>query len=83
METIVNYNLLNNKKKYKFIFITEKKNYISYLANKIKAEIVEHKNYIGSSTQFYLKLECYLQNLIGLNEKKFKKFNELIKIKIF
>tara|TARA_B100000029_G_C17598418_1_gene964966 strand:+ start:1604 stop:2758 length:1155 start_codon:yes stop_codon:yes gene_type:complete len=85
LETIVNYNLLNNKKKNnKFIFITEKKkNYISYLANKIKAEIVEHKNYIGGRYSVLSEVGMLPANLMGLNEKKFKKFNELIKNKNF
>ena len=47
IETIVNANILI-KKKDKNLFITEKKeSYLSLLAKKLKAEIVDHNNYIG------------------------------------
>jgi glucose-6-phosphate isomerase len=47
VETIVNANILI-KKKDQNIFITEKKNsYLHILANKLKAEIIHHNNYIG------------------------------------
>ena len=46
-ETIVNTNILI-KKKDKNLFITEKKeSYLSSLAKKLKAEVVDHNNYIG------------------------------------
>jgi len=46
LETIANSNLLINGSKN--IFITEnKKSYLCNLANDLKAEIIEHKNFIG------------------------------------
>ena len=85
LETIANYNILNkNKKNNKFLFITEKKNnYFFNLANKIKAEIIEHKNYIGGRYSVLSEVGMLPAELMGLNEKKFKKFNELIKDKNF
>ena len=47
LETIVNSNIFINKRD-KNIFITEnKKNYLNLLAQKLKAEIVHHNNFIG------------------------------------
>ncbi len=47
IETIVNANILI-KNKDKNIFVTEnKKNYLSLLAEKLKAEIIHHNNFIG------------------------------------
>ena len=44
LETIVNENIFSSKK----LFITENKNnYLRNLAYKLKAEIINHKNFIG------------------------------------
>ena len=83
LETISNSNLLiqNNKKN---IFITEKKNnYLNILANSIKAEVVEHKNYIGGRYSVLSEVGMLPAELMGLNEQKFKRLNYLIKNKIF
>ena len=49
LETISNFNLiLNTNRKSKNIVITEgKSSFLIKLANKLKAEVIEHKNYIG------------------------------------
>ena len=45
LETIVNENIFSTKNK---LFITENKNnYLRNLASRLKAEIIEHKNFIG------------------------------------
>ena len=85
LETISNFNLiLKNQKKNKNVIITEKKNsYLFLLARKLKAEIFEHKNFIGGRYSVLSEVGMLPAELMGLNEKKFKKFNNLIKNKSF
>ncbi|MDB4846685.1 glucose-6-phosphate isomerase [Candidatus Pelagibacter sp.] len=83
LETISNVNILI-KKSDKNIFITEKKNsYLNNLAKKLKAEIVEHKNFIGGRYSVLSEVGMLPAELMGLNEKKFKQLNNLIKNKNF
>ena len=74
LETIVNANVLI-KKKDKNIFITENKDsYLKSLASHLKADIIEHSNFIGGMLP---------SELMNLKEKEFKQLNELIKNKNF
>ena len=83
IETIVNANILI-KKKDKNIFITENKNsYLTNLAKKLESEIVEHKNFIGGRYSVLSEVGMLPAELMGLNEKKFKQFNSLVKSKGF
>ena len=86
-ETIVNLNLII-KKKYKkednIIFITEKKkSIICDIANNLKSEIIEHKNYIGGRYSVMSEVGMLPAQLMKLNIKKFKNLNNLIKNKNF
>jgi len=77
LETIANSNLLI--KGNKNIFITEnKKSYLSDLANILKAEIIEHKNYIGGRYSVLSEVGMLPAEIMGLNERKFKRLNYLI-----
>ena len=77
LETIANSNLLI--KGNKNIFITEnKKSQLSNLANILKAEIIEHKNYIGGRYSVLSEVGMLPAEVMGLNERKFKRFNYLI-----
>ena len=83
IETIANSNILLNKKD-KNIFITEnKKNYLSLLAEKLKAEVVEHNNYIGGRYSVLSEVGMLPAELMGLNSSKFKQLNLLVKNKNF
>ena len=83
LETIANVNILI-KKKDKNIFITEKKDsYLKNLAKKLSSEIIEHKNFIGGRYSVLSEVGMLPAELMGLNEKKFKKFIYLIKNKNF
>ena len=83
LETIANSNIFI-KKKDKNIFITEKtNNYLSNLGKKLKAEIIEHKNYIGGRYSVLSEVGMLPAQLMGLNENNFKQFNNLIKNKKF
>ena len=82
-ETIVNANILI-KKKDKNLFITEKKkSYLSLLAQKLKAEIVDHNNYIGGRYSVLSEVGMLPAELMGLNHKKFRQLNNLVKNKFF
>jgi len=85
IETVSNFNLLlQRQKKNKNIILCEKKNnYLSLLAKKLKAEIFEHKNYIGGRYSVLSETGMLPAELMGLNEKKFKRFNYLITNKNF
>ena len=83
IETILNSNVLLNKKD-KNIFITEnKKNYLSLLAKKLKAEVVEHNNFIGGRYSVLSEVGMLPAELMGLNSNKFKQLNLLVKNKNF
>ena len=83
VETIANANILI-KKKDKNIFITEnKKNYLHSLAEKLKAEIIHHNNYIGGRYSVLSEVGMLPAELMGLNISKFRQFNSLIKNKNF
>ena len=82
-ETIVNSNLII-KKNDRNIFITENKNsYLYQLAEKLKSEIIHHNNYIGGRYSVLSEVGMLPTELMGLNPKKFKNFNNLIKSKKF
>ena len=85
LETVTNFNLiLKFQKKNKNIVITENKSsFLTLLAKKLKAEIVEHRNYIGGRYSVLSEVGMLPAQLLGLNEAKFKRFNYLIKNKSF
>ena len=83
LETIVNTNLYL-KKKDKNIFLTENKNnYLYLLAQKLKSEIVHHNNFIGCRYSVLSEVGMLPAELMGLDSKKFKQFDSLIKNKKF
>ena len=83
IETIVNSNILI-KKNDKNIFITEnKKSYLYTLAEKLKAEIIHHNNFIGGRYSVLSEVGMLPAELMGLNTDNFKQLNSLIKNKIF
>ena len=83
LETIANANTLI-KNREKNIFITEDKDsYLTNLASKLKAEVFEHKNYIGGRYSVLSEVGMLPAELMNLNEGKFKQFNNLIKNKKF
>ncbi len=82
-ETIVNANILI-KKKDKNILITENKpSYLNLLASKLKAEIVHHNDFIGGRYSVLSEVGMLPAEFMGLNPKKFKQLNFLIKKKSF
>jgi len=82
LETISNSNILINNDKNIFI-VENKNNYLNILANHLKADIIEHKNYIGGRYSVLSEVGMLPAELMGLNEKKFKRLNYLINDKQF
>ena len=83
LETITNANILL-KKNQKNIFITESHNsYLRSLAYKIKADVIDHNNFIGGRYSVLSEVGMLPAELMGLNEKKFKQLNNLVKNKNF
>ncbi len=83
LETISNSNVIikNNDKN---IFITEdRKSYLYLLAEKLKAEIVHHNNFIGGRYSVLSEVGMLPAELMGLSVAKFKQLNNLIKNKKF
>ena len=78
LETITNFNFLKNKKNN--LFISESSNnYLRKLAYKLKSEIIEHRNYIGGRYSVLSEIGMLPSILMGLDEKKFKNFKNLVK----
>ena len=83
IETIINTNIFV-KKKDNNIFITEKKDsYLYLLAEKLKADIIHHNNFIGGRYSVLSEVGMLPAELMGLHSSKFKNLNSLIKNKIF
>ena len=78
LETIINSNIFINKKD-KNIFITENNNnYLYKLAEKLKAKIVHHNNFIGGRYSVLSEVGMLPAELMGFNPKKFRQLNNLI-----
>ena len=83
VETITNSNFFI-KNKEKNIFITENKNsYLFQLANKLKAEIIHHNNFIGGRYSVLSEVGMLPAELMGLNSNNFKQLNNIVKNKYF
>ncbi len=85
LETLSNLNLiLTKQERNKNLIITENKNNIlRAMANKLKSDVIDHKNFIGGRYSVLSEVGMVPAELMGLNEKKFKRLNYLIKNKTF
>ena len=86
LETITNLEVIFSKKtmKNKLIIITElKDNSLMSLAEKHNAEVIEHKEFIGGRYSVLSESSMFPVALMGLNIKKFKNLQSLIKNKKF
>ena len=83
LETLTNVNLLLKKNDFN-VFITQRnQSYLRELAAKMKAEIIDHNNFIGGRYSVLSEVGMLPTCLVGLHEKKFKQYNNLIKNKNF
>jgi glucose-6-phosphate isomerase len=83
LETIANANTLIKSKDSNIVITENKDSYLTDLAKKLKAEIFEHKNYVGGRYSVLSEVGMLPAELMNLNENKFKQFNNLIKNKTF
>ena len=83
LETIVNSNIYV-KKSDKNILISDKKDSnLRLIAKELKAEVIDHNNYIGGRYSVLSEVGMIPAELMGLNNKKFKQFSYLVKNKSF
>ena len=81
LETIVNSNLIINKQDKNLVITENKDNYLCKLAKKLKAEVIHHNNFIGGRYSVLSETGMLPAELMGLNSKKFRQLNNLIKNK--
>lgn len=82
LETITNTHTLS--KNSKNVLITENKNnYLMKFANKLKADIIYHNNFIGGRYSVLSEVGMLPAELMGLDPNKFKRLNDLAKSKKF
>ena len=83
LETIANANTLIKRQESNIVITEDKDSYLTNLASKLKAEIFDHKNYVGGRYSVLSEVGMLPAELMNLNESKFKQFNNLIKNKNF
>jgi len=83
LETIVNAHTLIKNRDSNLVITEDKDSYLTNLASKLKAEIFEHKNYIGGRYSVLSEVGMLPAELMNLNENKFKQLNNLVKNKPF
>ena len=84
LETIINANKLTNQSiKNNLFIIGNNVSYLNLLAKKLKSEIIEHKNFVGGRYSVLSEVGMLPAELMGFNEKKFKRFKYLINKKNF
>lgn len=83
LETISNVNILVKKNQKKIFIVDNNDSYLRVLGNKMRAEVIDHNNYIGGRYSVLSEVGMLPASLIGLEEKKFKQLNNLIKNKNF
>ncbi len=82
LETIANFHNLKNKRNNLFL-CESSDNYLRKLANKLKCEIIDHRNYIGGRYSVLSEVGMLPSLLMGLDDRSFKNFNNLIKNRNF
>tara|TARA_B100001996_G_scaffold58524_1_gene41585 strand:- start:880 stop:2058 length:1179 start_codon:yes stop_codon:yes gene_type:complete len=83
LETIINSNIEIRKKDKNIILTENTQSYIKNLAQKLRAEVIDHKNYIGGRYSVLSEVGMLPAELMGLNTIKFKRLNYLINNKKF
>ena len=83
LETIVNSNVIVNKKVKNIFIIENNKSYLRSLATKLKSEVIDHNNFIGGRYSVLSEVGMLPAILMGLKVEKFRKFNQLIKNNFF
>ena len=83
VETIANVNVFVKKTDENIIITENKKNYLFLLAEKLKADVIHHNNFIGGRYSVLSEVGMLPAELMGLNSNHFRQFNSLVKNKKF
>ena len=83
IETIANVNVFVKKNDENIIITENKKNYLFLLAEKLKADVIHHNNFIGGRYSVLSEVGMLPAELMGLNSNHFRQFNSLVKNKKF
>ena len=83
IETIVNSNVLIKKKEKNLLITENKDSYLKKLAKKLSAEVVDHNNFIGGRYSVLSEVGMLPAELMGLNPRKFRQFDNIVKNKNF
>lgn len=83
LETISNVNIYVKNNDKNIIITQNKPSYLKELAIKLKSEIIHHNNFIGGRYSVLSEVGMLPAELMGLNPKKFRQLDNLIKNKNF
>ena len=87
LETVANLSIIFSKTSFKnkLIFITETNDscILNNIANKLNAEIIEHRDFIGGRYSVLSETGMFPAALMGLNINKFRNLKKLIQNKNF
>tara|TARA_B100001939_G_scaffold346129_1_gene364229 strand:- start:258 stop:1412 length:1155 start_codon:yes stop_codon:yes gene_type:complete len=83
IETIVNLNFLIKKGDKNLILTENKQNSLREIAKQLKAEVIDHNNYIGGRYSVLSEVGMLPAELMGLKSSKFRQLNSLIQNKHF
>ena len=83
METIVNSNLYINKNDKNVLVSDKKESILREISMKLKSDIIDHNNFIGGRYSVLSEVGMLPAELMGLDSRKFKKFDNLVANKKF
>ena len=83
LETIVNSNLYINKSDKNVLVSDNKKSILREISMKLKSDIIDHNNFIGGRYSVLSEVGMLPAELMGLDSRKFKKFDNLVANKKF
>ena len=83
LETIVNSNLYINKNDKNILVSDKKESILREISMKLKSDIIDHNNFIGGRYSVLSEVGMLPAELMGLDSRKFKKFDDLVTNKKF
>ena len=83
LETIVNSNLYINKNDKNILVSDNKESILREISMKLKSDIIDHNNFIGGRYSVLSEVGMLPAELMGLDSRKFKKFDNLVANKKF
>ena len=83
LETIVNSNLYINKNDKNILVSDKKESILREVSMKLKSDIIDHNNFIGGRYSVLSEVGMLPAELMGLDTRKFKKFDNLVANKKF